>query len=438
VIGRAGAALVAAARPLARERVEPSRAEPLRAEPRRAERASAPVGERPFSIVCLSPQQWEIDLPTNRQQIMRRAAARGHEVLFVDSGAFLGRHLMRLLRGGDRGSVARRLVSAERVAPGISVRQALNVLPWASRFRAASAVNGFLTSVVLRRLARRLPAPVVLWLYDPSAAGLAGACGEVFAVYDCVDDHASIFAASDARKAELIAAGDDQAARRSRLVFATTRPLYERHRRANGATHLVPNVGDYASFAAAADPAFAAPEVAALSSPVVGFAGNFLPLKVDFELLGAVARARPEWTLLLIGPARAETQAALEALCARPNVRWLGAKDYDELPRYVAAFDVGIIPYLENDYTRSCFPLKTYEYLAAGKAVVASGLPALAEMEPDVVVAEGADAFFAAVEQALERRSDEDRERRMAIAARNTWETRAATLLDLVAQEIEG
>ena len=80
-------------------------------------------------------------------------------------------------------------------------------------------------------------------------------------------------------------------------------------------------------------------------------------------------------------------------------MRWLGPKPYDELPRYVAAFDVGIIPYAANSYTPSCFPLKLYEYLAAGKPVVASGLPALAGMEPRRRArAEGVESFVAAIE----------------------------------------
>ena len=75
------------------------------------------MSARPFSIVCLSPQEWDAPLPTNRQQIMRRAAAQGHEVLFVETSHFLGRHRLRLVRGGFRPSLARRLLAAERAAP---------------------------------------------------------------------------------------------------------------------------------------------------------------------------------------------------------------------------------------------------------------------------------------------------------------------------------
>ena len=135
---------------------------------------------------------------------------------------------------------------------------------------------------------------------------------------------------------------------------------------------------------------------------------------------------------MLVGPAHADTRARLTELDSRSNVRWIGPRTYTELPRYIAAFDVGLIPYATNEYTRSCFPLKLYEYLAAGKPVVASGLPELADMEPDVVLASSPSAFVEAVIAALELSSPHDRSRRMSLAAQNTWETRTEKLLDLV------
>lgn len=394
--------------------------------------------DRPFSIVCLSSQTWSIDLPTNRQQIMLRAAGRGHRVLFIETGSFLGKHIWSLIRGPRRGSLARRLLASEQVAPGIEVRKALNVFPWGHKHRLANAVNGALTSLVLRRMARRLPQPVVLWLYDPCAARCVGACREAFAVYDCVDDYPEQ-AGPDRRRRQLAIRGDEQAASRSRLVFATTSPLRDRHRRLNPQTHLVPNAADYPHFAPASDPRFASEEVAGLARPVVGFAGNFSGSKIDFDLLEGLAAGRPDWTLLLIGPARPELRERLARLSTLPNVHWLGPKPYEELPRYIAAFDIGLIPYESNDYTRSCFPLKLYEYLAAGKPVVATGLPELAGMEPDVAVVAGdAASVIVAVEEARGRLGDDDRRRRMALAAGNTWERRAGRLLELVAGELAG
>jgi glycosyltransferase involved in cell wall biosynthesis len=287
---------------------------------------------------------------------------------------------------------------------------------------------------MLRRLAAALPQPVVLWMYDPGAVGLAGRCGEAFAVYDCVDDYRE--QTTSARKRELVTRCDRLAAQRSRLVFTTSAAIYERQRRLNPDTHLVPNAGDYEHFADAVDRELAAPEVSGLPRPVLGFAGNFLASKVDFGLIEHVAGALPAATLLLIGPASPETAPALERLAQLPNLRWLGPKPYAELPRYLAAFDVGLIPYVSNAYTRSCFPLKLYEYLAAGKPVVASGLPELAGMEPDVVLAGEPASFVEAVGTALRRDAEADRVRRREIASRNSWEAKTERLLDLVGREL--
>jgi glycosyltransferase involved in cell wall biosynthesis len=390
----------------------------------------------PFSVVCLSSQDWRVDLPTNRQQIMRRVATRGHDVLFVETGRFLPVHLARLA-GAERGaSLALRLFSVERIGDHIALRKSVNALPWGQKLDLSRRANTAASAAILRRFVRRLPPPVVLWVYDPVAAGLVGRLGESFAVYDCVDDYAEQVG-PDPRRRALVGTCDRLAARKSRLVFATTEPLRARLSELNASTYLVPNVADYGHFAAAANGGRPATELDSLPRPILGFAGNMLPLKLDFDLLDRVAEVHPEWTLALIGPADPAAERDLGRLAARPNVRWLGAKPYDELPQYVGSFDVALIPYRRNPYTESCFPLKTYEYLAAGKPVAASGLPALEGVDRDVILADGPEAFGAAVAAALERRSTAERARRMAVAERHTWDSRASRLLELVKAELD-
>ncbi len=392
------------------------------------------VAGRPFSIVCLSPQRWDADLPTNRQQLMLRAARRGHSVLFVETSTFLGRHLLRLVTGPDRAGVFRELIGSREVAPGIRARTALNAIPWGHSRRLPNAVNCFLTAGALRRLVRRLPQPVALWIYDPCTARLARACGDAAVVYDCVDDYSEQTA--DPRTRAFVGRSDRQTARAADLVFATARSLFDRHRQQNPSTFHVPNVGDFDHFSPAADRSFAAPETRELPRPVVGFVGNITAAKVDLDLLEALASARPDWTLLLVGPVRADAQHAFDRLVRLPNVHWAGPKPYGEVPRYVAALDVALIPYLANGYTRSCFPLKTYEYLAAGKPVVATGLPELSGVSPDVALADGIDALVAVVEAGLARQGDDDRERRIRVAAANTWDGRVDRLLGLIAGQL--
>lgn len=384
---------------------------------------------RPFSIVCLSQSPWDAPLPTNRQQIMRRAAERGHEVLFVETAPFLGRRLRRSVQLRDS-------VGPFDRGGGVSTLNALNVAPRGHRHRLPNALNNRLTARLVRRVAARLPPPVVLWIYDPCAGAMSGECGERFAVYDCVDDYGSLAFYTPAERA-LAARGDRESSLASRLVFATTTALYERHRALNPHTYLVPNVGDFAHFSPAADPSVAPKELAELQRPVVGFAGNFMSEKVDLELLAQVAAARPDWTILLVGPAEGQARTVLDELVrAHGNVRWVGPKPYADVPGYVAAFDVGLCPNRWNDYGRSCFPLKVYEYLAAGKPVVASGNPDLAALAPDVRLARGVDEFVAGISAALGELGEPDRAHRMQIAAENTWETRTSRLLELVSEQL--
>lgn len=391
-----------------------------------------------FTIICVSPQPWDTELPTNRQQVMRRAAGFGHEVVFVETAHFLGRDLWRLVRGPHAGGrrLLRRLVGGDHVTERITVREAPWLAPWGRRSRWANRIDGALTRVVVRKIVRRSSRPVVLWLYDAASSSLIGRCGEKAAIYDCVDDHIEV-AGQNPRVRALLTDGDYRAAVSSNVVITTTRTLYERHCATNPRTHLVPNVGDYEHFAPAASRTIAADEVAGLPRPVLGFTGNVAAWKVDFELLTEIARRRPQWTLVLVGPARADALERLSQLIALPNVQYLGPRSYDRVPEYVAGFDVGLCPYLWNAAMQSGFPLKLYEYLAAGKPVVATGNPDVAGMEPDVRLVRGVDEFVQAVEDVLALDGADDRARRMTLAAANTWESRTRRILELIRPAME-
>jgi glycosyltransferase involved in cell wall biosynthesis len=115
-----------------------------------------------------------------------------------------------------------------------------------------------------------------------------------------------------------------------------------------------------------------------------------------------VAERRPDWTLVLLGP----LQCSCEALLRRPNVRHLGAKTHEELASHIAGFDAALVPYVRNSQTETVIPAKIGEYLAMGKPVVSTDLPAVRELRADpgvVAVADGsAPAFETAVARALE------------------------------------
>lgn len=389
-----------------------------------------------FSIVCLSQSSWDAELPTNRQQIMRRAAERGHRVLFVDTGPFLGRRIVDVLRRRLPPAALLDMIRPLERSGNVATLTAINLFPWGHRYRLTNRLNTWLNAVIVRRVGRDLPGPIVLWVYDPCCSSMIGACGEALAAYDCVDDYPSL-SFYDAREKALARFGDREAAARSAVVFTTTSALFERHGHSNSSVHLVGNVGDFDHFESAVDRSSAADDVRDLRRPVIGFGGRFMTGKIDFSLLEATARTHPDWTLLLIGPADETAQQELGRLTRMENVHWLGHRPYDVLPRYVAAFDVGVCPYQWNDWMRGGFPLKVYEYLAAGKPIVASGNPDLAGMEPDVVLAHGPGEFVQAIEQATLRITDADVDRRRRLAALNTWDSRTQRLLQLVSEQLE-
>jgi UDP-galactopyranose mutase len=380
---------------------------------------------RRFSIVCLSSQRWASALPTNRQQIMVRAARRGHPVLFVETADFFVKRIVK----------RRRVAPPESPHPNIRIVQLHNLVPFAQRYAVSNTINFRLGGGTARRAAAALRPPRVLWIYDPRGAAAIGTFGEDLVAYDCVDDYGEQMGYSRHAK-RLISRLDREVAARADLVFTTTESLRERHARDRGGVHLVPNVGDFEHFSRAADRSAADPELAALPRPVLGFAGNLIETKVDIDLIDRLAAAFPGGTVLLVGPAQNGVVERLRALLERrPNVRWIGLRPYDALPAAIAAFDVALIPYASNEYTRSVFPLKVHEYLAAGKPVVAAGVPSVAGLRPHVRLADGPDEFVAAVAEAVAA-DDASKEARMKVASANTWDARTERLLSLVDEEL--
>jgi teichuronic acid biosynthesis glycosyltransferase TuaH len=218
---------------------------------------------------------------------------------------------------------------------------------------------------------------------------------------------------------------------RADVVVAVTPELAQRWRDRGAQPVLVPNGCDPAAYSTvdiAAVPAVAAE----LPPPVVGLVGR-LSGRIDIDLLEGIADAG--LSLLVVGPQEGEWEPARwPRLAARPNVRHVGRVPFTELPGYLRAMDVGITPYRDTAFNRSSFPLKTLEYLAAGRAAVSTDLPAtrwLAADSPDgpelVTIAEPAGFVDAVRAAAALPRTAELADRRRRFAARHSWRQRADT-----------
>ena len=169
-----------------------------------------------------------------------------------------------------------------------------------------------------------------------------------------------------------------------------------------------------------------------LPRPIVGFVGH-LSERIDLRLLEAIAERGT--SLLLVGPRQITFEMSrIDALLARPNVQWVGPKPFTALPSYLSVIDVGVTPYGDSAFNRASFPLKTLEYLAAGRAAVATDLPSVRWLGTDLVTTASSPREFAdAVEQALRTpRTPELVARRQAVAAQHSWDRRTAEIARLL------
>ncbi|MCU0606101.1 MAG: glycosyltransferase [Candidatus Edwardsbacteria bacterium] len=378
-----------------------------------------------LDIVCFATD-WDQD-PLSKHHIMRRLAG-PNRVLWVDS---IG--LRRpALRAGDAARAARKLRAfwgsrLREALPGLHVLSPL-ALPYHGN-PAADAVNRMLLSrqvrAALRGLGMRRP---VLWTFLPSAEPLAGSLGERLVVYHITDD----FTRFAGHPAENIERMERRLVARADLVIASARRLAQTKAYGGKTVHVVGHGVEHAHFARALAMGRGQlpPDIAALPRPLIGFHGEINDW-IDTGLLAGLARARPQWTLALVGRIAAEA-GGVDRLLGLPNVRWLGQKPFAELPGYCAAFDVALIPMKLNELTRSVNPLKLREYLAAGVPVVSAPLPEVGPYGDVVRFAATAQDYITAIEELLQQDRAAIAPTLSARVAGESWDARTAEIGRLV------
>ena len=173
-------------------------------------------------------------------------------------------------------------------------------------------------------------------------------------------------------------------------------------------------------------------DVAAVPRPIIGFTGLLTVLRLDSDLLVALARRRPAWSFVLAGPEDEHFQQS--PLHALPNVYFLGRKAPEELPAYLSHFDVCINPQAVNEVTVGNYPLKIDEYLAMGKPIVATYTRTMELFQDHVHLARGEDEWIALVEKALTEHDDVRAQAGIAFAQSHTWAASVGYLYDALSQ----
>jgi len=369
-------------------------------------------------IVCIGSADWATELPINQHQLMGRLAAQNN-VLFVESlglrrPQLAGRDLSRLWRRLKRG-----LRGARPAPEGLHVLSPL-VLPLHSK-ESVRKLNRWLLRRQVKRAARKLGmSEPILWAYVPQAEDVIGVLDPSLVVYHCVDD----VAAQKGVDADSFREAEERFARRADLVLASAPALAERMRTLSEHVLYAPNVADTGTFATALEPGPVDAALEPLPHPRLVFQGAIVATKLDVQLIADVAKLRPEWSIVLVGPRGAgDPTGDLSPLDDAPNIHMIGARPADDLPQVLRGADIGLIPYAINDLTRSVFPMKVYEYLAAGLPVLATPLPALDGVDA-IDTVRSAGELVAIAEEELTVDTPERRGRRSGAAAAHSWESR--------------
>jgi len=202
----------------------------------------------------------------------------------------------------------------------------------------------------------------------------------------------------------------------SDIVVTTSRSLLDKSAGRAKRAALIPNACDFDHFnqGAGTNP------LSDLQGPIIGYYGAIAEW-FDVAMIRDAAAARPGWQFVLIGHTFGADISSLERL---PNVHLLGEKPYTELPAYLQAFDVACIPFLINPLTNATNPVKFYEYLSAGKPIVAVNLPELEQYSDFFYSAGNVVDFICQVEKALKCHSPEKAQKGIDLARQNTWSHR--------------
>ncbi|HEX7338161.1 MAG TPA: glycosyltransferase [Gemmatimonadales bacterium] len=283
-------------------------------------------------------------------------------------------------------------------------------------------------------LRQELTEPLLAWLYTPMALPLARLLEPDAAVYDCMDELSLFLGAPPellSREAELLEYAD--------VMFTGGPSLFRAKQPRHPNVHCFPSSVDAAHFRltdAEGRPVSEAEDQAELPHPRLGFYG-VIDERLDLRLVDAVAAAHPDWQLILVGPVVKIDPATLPS---RPNIHYLGQRTYQELPRYLAGWDVCLLPFARNDATRFISPTKTLEYMAAELPIVSTPITDVAEPYGEIVyLGRTPEEFIAACEAALTadpaeraRRTTEMRR----VLAGTSWDVTVSAMEHLLAASL--
>ena len=295
------------------------------------------------------------------------------------------------------------------------------VFPFTERLKIISFLNKILMIIRIRIKIWSLGFKnIILWFYTPKSIYLMGRLNEKFVVYDIMDEHSQFNGAPmdiDKDEKKLI--------EKCNVVFTGTKKLWEGKRVFNSNSHFFSCGVDYIHFAAAQNGSklpipveFCNPQ-SAIRNPVVAYIGA-VDDRLDYDLIRKMAELHPDWSIVFIGPFIGVKQDELPDM---KNIFYLGGREYQQLPTYIKNFSVCIMPFKKNPLTEKINPTKALEYMAAGKPIVSTPIPDMAEFYSHIIkIGYDTDSFIKNVEREIDTSDLKGISEGMRLSKERTWE----------------
>jgi len=387
-----------------------------------------------FDIIYFGPEKWE-GIWRNRHQLMSRFA-KFNKVLYVEPTIAFKKFLAAWSQEKFKPDIIRAALKTPRLT---KIDRNLYVchhnpllVPVIGKFL-LSGFTRYLREISLKSAIHKLRFKnPIIWLSKPNMIEYVGKFDEQLLIYHVVDDYLTYQGITDENR-HILNQLEMNTLKGADLVIVVSNNLLIKKKPINKNTYLVPNATDYEAYTEIREGDTDLPDdMSKLDRPILGYSGLISP-RLNLDLLLYLAQAKPEWSIVLIGQYNTPKDINNFAnLLKLPNVYYLGRKHASEMPSYIKAIDVGIIPYKKNEHAQNISPLKLYDYLAMGKPIVTTDFAAAHEFSDLVRISDNKEEFVANIQQVLEIDNKELFNRRINCAAENTWDVRVDQISDLI------
>lgn len=308
----------------------------------------------------------------------------------------------------------------------------INFLPEGILYRKLLAFNEWLIRSRIKKVikAQNISAFIYINSFNFHYPRIADTLNPSLTIYHCVDP---MIIPYDMKHGII---SEDDLVKKSDLVICTSRKLYDQKKLQNPNTAFIPNATNISHISKALLEELPINDhLSGIKRPVIGYAGA-IERRFDYELLKEVVSRNRDKSFVLAG--QVSHEFVPDWLSHTENVILTGRLAYEDLPGLIKGFDVAIIPFKKDEVSRTIFPLKLFEYLGAGKPVVATNFnPDLEEFTHGLVnFCEDALSFSNALELALNNNDHDEKQRRVELAKENSWDKRGQQIADLIEENI--